>query len=123
MPETGAFLFGAVIGWVTYFTMRYSSNHALSDIATVIGAIGGAAVLGLFPAQSSLFAAYGTGLGIGFFTYIFILIVATVLTKGLAGLDEQDKKKNWFVIVFTVLIKGSTGLADEREKKNPFMGG
>jgi hypothetical protein len=99
MPETGAFLFGAVVGWVTYFTIRYSAKLALSDIATVIGAIGGAAVLGLFPAQSSLFAAYGIGLGIGFFTYVLILIIATVLTKGFAG------------------------LADEREKKNPFMGG
>jgi hypothetical protein len=98
MPEMGAFFFGAVIGWVTYFTMRYSSKHAISDIATVVGAIGGAAVLALFPAQSSLFAAYGIGLGVGFFAYVFILIVATVSTKGLAG------------------------LADEKEKKNPFMG-
>jgi hypothetical protein len=98
MMSTGAFLFGAVIGWVTYFTMRYSSKHAMTDIATVIGAIGGAAVLALFPAQSDLFAAYGIGLGAGFFIYVLILIVATVRTKGLAG------------------------LADEQEKKNPFMG-
>jgi hypothetical protein len=45
----GAFAFGAVIGWVTYFTMRYSREHAMSDIAVVIGAVGGAAVLKLFP--------------------------------------------------------------------------
>src|SRR5260370_31575561 len=94
MEEAGAFLFGAVVGLVTFYTMRYSSNHALSDIATVIGAIGGAAVLGLFPAQSSLFGFYGVGLGLGFFVYIIIVVVATLRTTGWAGLAKAAKEKN-----------------------------
>ena len=38
----GALCFGLVIGWVTYRTLRRKEgSNALSDIATVIGAVGG----------------------------------------------------------------------------------
>src|SRR5207248_1563475 len=47
--SVGALCFGVVIGWITYRTLRRSSETvALSDIATVVGAVGGAAVTGLF---------------------------------------------------------------------------
>lgn len=62
-----------------------------------IGAIGGAAVLALFPAQSGLFAAYGIGLAVGFFVYVVILIIATLSTAGLKGLADQQDKKNPFM--------------------------
>ena len=41
----------------------------------MIGAIGGAAVMALFPAKSALFAAYGLGLFAGFFFYLATLMV------------------------------------------------
>ena len=67
--EWGAFAFGLVIGWVTYRTLRRrEGSSALSDIATVIGAVGGAAVLALFK-TTELFAAYSIGLAVGFFFY------------------------------------------------------
>lgn len=97
MLVAGTICFGAVIGWFTYYTMRYSSTHALSDIATVIGALGGAAVLALFPAGTALFGAYGIGLAIGFFLYVFILIVTTLISKGWAGLVDEGEKKNPFM--------------------------
>jgi len=97
MLDFGAFCFGAVIGWVTYYTMRYSPTHALSDIAVVIGAVGGAAVLALFPAQGPLFASYGIGLAAGFFVYVGILIITTLLSAGPAGLANQQEKKNPFM--------------------------
>jgi hypothetical protein len=95
----GAFCFGAVIGWVTYFTMRYSKDHAMSDVAVVVGAVGGAAVLKLFSPDSGLFACYSIGLAVGFFVYVAILLVATLASGG------------------------AKGLADEHSGKNPFMGG
>lgn len=93
----GALAFGAVIGWVTYFTMRYSKQHAMSDVAVVLGAVGGAAVLKLFSAESGLFALYSLGLAGGFFVYVLILMIATVSAEGVKGLADQSNKKNPFM--------------------------
>jgi ABC-type sulfate transport system permease component len=68
----GAVCFGLVVGWVTYRTLRRREGVvALSDLATVIGAIGGAAVTALFKSEA-LFGAYSIGLAIGFFAYFAI---------------------------------------------------
>jgi uncharacterized membrane protein YeaQ/YmgE (transglycosylase-associated protein family) len=72
----GALCFGLVIGWITYRTLRRRAEAvALSDIATVIGAVGGAAVTGLFKSET-LFGAYCIGLAIGFFLYLIIAVTA-----------------------------------------------
>jgi hypothetical protein len=71
----GAGGFGALIGWYVYYINRYrKSDVQLSDLVTVIGAVGGSAVLALFPAKSDLFGAYGIGLALGFFGYFLALI-------------------------------------------------
>lgn len=72
MLTWGAFCFGLVIGWVTYRTIRRSKTNGLSDIATIIGAVGGAAVTTLFPSSSEAFGAYCIGLAIGFFAYLIV---------------------------------------------------
>lgn len=70
--EIGALAFGLVIGWVTYRTLRKSGETvALSNIATVIGAVGGAAVTGMFKSEA-LFAGYSIGLAVGFFLYLIL---------------------------------------------------
>ena len=69
--EVGPLVFGLVIGWVTYRTLRRQSGTGLSDIATVIGAVGGAAITGIFADQTS-FAWYCVGLGAGFFLYLIV---------------------------------------------------
>lgn len=72
----GAGGFGCIIGWYVYYINRYRSDDVqLSDIVTVIGAIGGSAVTALFERGSELFGAYGIGLFIGFFSYFFLLVV------------------------------------------------
>lgn len=72
----GAGCFGAILGWYLYYINRYrSSEVTLGDLVTVIGAIGGGAVLALFPAKSELFGAYGVGLFAGFFGYFLLLLV------------------------------------------------
>ena len=64
--------FGLVIGWITYRTLRRKEGAvALSDLATVIGAVGGAAVTALFRSED-LFGAYSIGLAIGFFAYFAV---------------------------------------------------
>ncbi len=72
LPNFGAACFGFVIGWVTYRTLRRTSGAAaLSDIATVLGAVGGAAVTTLFRSED-LFASYSIGLAIGFIGYLIL---------------------------------------------------
>jgi NhaP-type Na+/H+ or K+/H+ antiporter len=68
----GAFCFGIVVGWVTYRTLRRSPTTGLSDIATVIGAIGGATVAALFNQGTGAFGTYCIGLLIGFFGYLIV---------------------------------------------------
>jgi hypothetical protein len=71
----GAGAFGALIGWYIYYVNRYRKGDVqLSDITTVIGVIGGAAVTTLFDPKAELFGAYGLGLFIGFFGYFATLV-------------------------------------------------
>lgn len=81
----GAGGFGAVVGWYVYYINRYRQGDVqLSDVVTLVGAIGGAAIMALFPAKSDLFGAYGIGLAVGFFGYFFALIVMVALSKKFA---------------------------------------
>lgn len=76
LQKIGAGAFGAVVGWYVYYINRWRKDDVqLSDIVTLIGAIGGAAVLALFPEKTDLFGAYGIGLAAGFFLYFFVLVV------------------------------------------------
>lgn len=68
----GALAFGFVIGWVTHRTLRRQEKAHVGDVAAVIGAVGGAAVVRLFPSGTDLFTAYSIGLAGGFFGYLGI---------------------------------------------------
>ncbi|GHP00874.1 hypothetical protein KSF_109210 [Reticulibacter mediterranei] len=70
----GAICFGLVVGWISYRTLRRKEGvAALSDIAAVISAIGGAAVTALFRSEL-LFGLYAIGLALGFFAYFLVSI-------------------------------------------------
>jgi hypothetical protein len=85
VPDAGAAVFGLVIGWVTYRTLRRSRETvALSDIATVVGAVGGAAVTTLFD-NERLFGWYSIGLGVGFFLYLLLGVTVLKDTAWLSG--------------------------------------
>jgi uncharacterized membrane protein YeaQ/YmgE (transglycosylase-associated protein family) len=81
----GALCFGLVVGWVTYRTIRRKTQDVtLSDIAGVIGAVGGAAVTSLF-GNGHLFAWYAIGLAAGFFLY---LIIGSTVAKRVTWLGD-----------------------------------
>jgi O-antigen/teichoic acid export membrane protein len=81
----GAACFGIVVGWITYRTLRRREGAALlSDIATVIGALGGAAIITLFD-DPELFGWYAIGLVIGFFAYFVIGLLVT----------DKDSSSQW----------------------------
>jgi hypothetical protein len=92
----GAGAFGTLIGWLVYYINRYrKADVQLSDLVTLIGVIGGGAILALFPAKTDLFGAYGIGLGVGFFSYFLVLIFLVGVSKNFTVdffLDGRRKK-------------------------------
>lgn len=89
LEQIGAALFGLVVGWICYRTLRRREDKAaLSDLATVVGVIGGGAVTALFKAGDS-FASYSIGLAIGFFAYL--IISALVDPEGAKGFMGAKK--------------------------------
>ncbi|MGQ0520832.1 MAG: hypothetical protein ACT4PX_06760, partial [Actinomycetota bacterium] len=78
LQRWGAFSFGLVLGWFLYFLNRYRKEISLADLTTVLGAVGGGAILALFPAKTDLFGAYGVGLAAGFFGYFLVLMALVV---------------------------------------------
>jgi hypothetical protein len=71
----GGLAFGAVVGWTTYFILRRAQPKALTDITTIIGALGGATITGLFTKESVAFVGYAIGLAVGFFVYYIVFLV------------------------------------------------
>ncbi len=70
--DGGAACFGLVLGWITYRTLRRKEGSAaLSDLATVLGVVGGGTVTALFK-EADTFAWYAIGLAVGFFLYLII---------------------------------------------------
>jgi hypothetical protein len=64
------FAFGLIVGYLSWFAFKPGEKPEtipIQKIATLIAVIGGASVLALFPAGSTLFDNYGIGLAIGFF--------------------------------------------------------
>lgn len=83
----GAGGFGILVGWYVYYINRHRTDEVrFADLVSVIGAIGGGAVLALFPAGTDLFGAYGVGLFIGFFGYLLVLVVLVGISKNF-GID------------------------------------
>ncbi len=73
----GPICFGVVVGWITYRTLRYSKTSGISDIASVIAAVGGAgvtAIIGKETPNFNPFNPYCVGLAVGFFGYVITAI-------------------------------------------------
>lgn len=103
MQMLGAGGFGALIGWYVYYINRYRKAEVeLNDLVTLIGILGGGAVLALFPARTDLFGAYGIGLFVGFFSYFLTLLMMVGISKNFAVewfLDGRRArpKEPWYI--------------------------
>ena len=95
MENIGSLCFGLVIGWITYRTLRRKEgNAAISDIAAIIGAIGGAGITTLFT-ETAIFSSYCIGLAIGFFGYF---IIGIIVGKGKGPswmIDDKNGVDSW----------------------------
>jgi hypothetical protein len=92
----GAGVFGMLMGWLVYYINCYRKGDVqLNDLVTLVGVLGGGAILALFPAKSDLFGAYGIGLAAGFFGYFLVLILLVGVSKNFDidwFLDGRRKK-------------------------------
>ena len=92
----GAGGFGAIIGWYGYYINRYRGGDVqLSDIVTLVGILGGGAVLAIFPARTDLFGAYGIGLCVGFFSYFVLLWIWVG--------EQAHQHRRWHCVIVAVL--------------------
>jgi hypothetical protein len=88
VAKIGALLFGAVVGWITYRSLRRRTGGArLADIATVIAAVAGGAAATLFK-DPDLFGFYAIGLAAGFFGYLAVSVKVLGL-KAVVGMPPQ----------------------------------
>jgi hypothetical protein len=88
LNEWGALAFGVVLGWVTYRTLRRTKTAGISDIASVFGAVGGAAATGLFSKETGAFGLYCIGLTIGFFGYLITALIIALFTNTMSAVNE-----------------------------------
>jgi hypothetical protein len=73
LEHFGALCFGLVIGYLTYRVLvRTTDKAAITDLTAVVGAVGGAAVTGLFDPGTALFAMYSIGLAVGMLVYAVV---------------------------------------------------
>lgn len=75
--SVGAACFGIVTGYITYRTLaRATVAPQVSDIAAVLGAVGGGAITALFPnTDSDAFGWYSIGLLLGMAGYLTLSVV------------------------------------------------
>jgi len=103
LGQIGAGCFGVAVGYITYRTLvRTTNKAAISDLAAVVGAIGGAAVTSIFRPGTNLFAWYSIGLlaGMALFFVIFgklnglqhLAVVMNVRTEVLSGSNHDEQK-------------------------------
>ena len=89
----GSLFFGLVVGYITYRVLaRTTDRAAVTDLAAVVGAVGGGAVTGLFDPGSGMFAMYAIGLAAGMIAYAVLfgwLNGRTELAKVLGGSDPE----------------------------------
>lgn len=78
----GAGCFGAVIGFVAWHVFRAGeASLDVKQLAAFIGALLGAVVLSAFPAGTTLFAAYSSGLALGFFLIPVSRMIVSVFSS------------------------------------------
>ena len=94
VTSVGALCFGVTVGYITYRTLVRAEETAVSDLATVVTAVGGAAVTGLFhPQQGDKFGWYSIGLlaGMAAFFLLFRVMNGSTATAVFMGAPDTGR--------------------------------
>lgn len=89
----GIWSIGFVFGYLLYYAVRHTKEFSIEILSTAIGAVGGAAVIGLLGNQENWIGPYGLGLLAGFMFYLAlsILLIATGLFNKFAGVGMLSR--------------------------------
>lgn len=93
IPTVGAACFGLVIGWISYRTLRRTGSSKISDIATIVAAVGGGAVTTIFN-NETLFGIYSIGLAVGFFGYLIVSLLISGRSSAEGWMEERNDRTN-----------------------------
>jgi len=90
----GALFFGAVVGWLTHNVYQKAELINVPWLASLIGAIGGGAIMAIFPHKTPMFGAYCIGLGLSFFLRAMLhpLRKAVEEQMALENLKDTERK-------------------------------
>ena len=97
LEHFGALCFGLVVGYITYRVLvRTTEKAAITDLTAVLGAIGGAAVTGLFDPGTALFAMYSIGLAVGMAVYaiVFAALNGRLPFASVLGSSNREKPQD-----------------------------
>jgi EamA domain-containing membrane protein RarD len=70
----GTICFGLLVGYITYRTLARTDEASISDLAAVVGAVGGGVVTSLVRPHTDDFGWYSIGLAAGFAGYGIIFL-------------------------------------------------
>jgi hypothetical protein len=84
---------GFVFGFLLYYAVRRTKEFSIAMLSTAIGAVGGAAVIGLLGNHQNWIAPYGLGLLAGFIFYFMLslVLIATGLFSKFANVGILSK--------------------------------
>jgi O-antigen/teichoic acid export membrane protein len=89
----GALAFGAAVGYITYRTLIRAKETAVSDLTSVIAAIGGGAVTKLYDPHGDLFGLYAIGLAVGLVVYGLLYFKLNGKEKAAETLGGREKPR------------------------------
>ncbi|MEE4310268.1 MAG: hypothetical protein V2J62_00235 [candidate division KSB1 bacterium] len=89
----GIFAIGFVFGYLLYYAVRHTKEFSIDLLSIAIGAVGGAAVIGLLGKVDGWIGPYGIGLGAGFLFYLIIslVLIATGWYDKVAGVKVLSR--------------------------------
>jgi len=112
LSAPGAVCFGAVVGWMTHFTLQRAAKVDTRWLGSIVAILGGATITNAFDPAAGLFGAYAIGLGGAFFIRTFIAApFADIFFGELKDWQVVDLKSN-------IRFEGSKAACEKWAAKN-----
>ena len=90
VETVGVACFGLLVGFITYRTLIRAASTAVSDLASVIAAVGGGAITAIAKPGSDLFGWYAIALLVGFIVYGILFAVTNGAGAFAKVMGQQD---------------------------------